>query len=132
MGYRTSVPQAFGADAAKASSRRRAGGSETVAAALGTLDWHRRDTLLEAVAAAAKELLRAPDFTVSLPKVAEEIGSATGVDRAHIFLVDGVDGNGQILEHYLWTQPGLPTPAEFKKPDHALGRGRAGRLDPAA
>jgi diguanylate cyclase (GGDEF)-like protein/PAS domain S-box-containing protein len=69
------------------------------------------------VAAAAKELLRSSDLAISLPKVAEEIGNATGVDRAHIFLIDGVGADGQILQHHLWTLPGLSTAAEFKNPN---------------
>ena len=52
------------------------------------LDNYRNDRLLEAVAFAAKGLLRSPDLKVSLPKVTEQIGQATGVDRAHIILVD--------------------------------------------
>ena len=65
--------------------------------ALAVLETLRRDGLLEAVAMAAKELLRLSDLAVSLPKVAAEIGIATGVDRTHIFLVDSADGDGQIL-----------------------------------
>ncbi len=67
------------------------------------LDGQRRDRLLEAVAVAAKELLRSSDLAVSLPKVAGEIGSATGVDRTHIFLLDPDRSDGCIRQHYLWT-----------------------------
>ena len=83
--------------------------------ALAVLDAHRRDTLLQTVAAAAKELLRSSDLSVSLPKVIERIGRATGVDRAHIFLIDGDNLEGRILEHHVWTVPGLPTPPKFQK-----------------
>jgi diguanylate cyclase (GGDEF)-like protein/PAS domain S-box-containing protein len=91
-------------------------GERDLAGALAALDARRRDRLLEAVAIAARELLRSSDLKVSLPKVAEEIGCATGVDRMHIFLVDAVNGDGRILQHYLWTAPGTPTPAEFQNP----------------
>jgi hypothetical protein len=97
MVSRSSASRKVGARAA----RLRPGDAEALTRSLAALDGHRRDKLLEAVAAAAKELLRSSDLAVSLPKVAEEIGSATGVDRVHIFLVDGVGGDGQILQHHL-------------------------------
>ena len=120
MASRSSEPQAAGADTGAAPAPLPSARYGAVSGALAALEQHRRDTLLESVAAAAKELLRSSDLTVSLPKVAEEIGSATGVDRTHIFLVDGSDGNGQILQHFLWTRSGLPTPAEFKHPSMPL------------
>jgi diguanylate cyclase (GGDEF)-like protein/PAS domain S-box-containing protein len=89
-------------------------GTGNLAGALAVLDAHRRDLLLEAVAVAAKELLRSPDLSVSLPKVMERLGVATDVDRAHIFLVDGTNGQGDILHHYVWIVSGLHTPPEFR------------------
>ena len=80
-------------------------------AVLGAL---RRDRLLEAVAIAAKELLRTSDLAISLPKVIELCGQATGVDRGHIFLIDTASGQGNILQHSVWTAPGIATPPEFK------------------
>ena len=80
-------------------------------AVLGAL---RRDRLLEAVAIAAKELLRTSDLSISLPKVIELCGQATGVDRGHIFLIDTASGQGNILQHSVWTAPGIATPPEFK------------------
>ena len=68
-----------------------------------------RDVILEAVAASAKELLRASDLQQSLPKVIERIGQATGVDRAHIFEVDTSTPASRVVEHYLWSAPGIPT-----------------------
>jgi len=82
--------------------------------ALARLDAYRRDKLLEAVALAAKELLRPSDLATSLPKVMERLGQATGVDRAHIFLIDAASGQGNILHHYVWIVPGTPTPPEFQ------------------
>ena len=70
---------------------------------------HRRDVILEAVAASAKELLRASDLQQSLPRVIKRIGQATGVDRAHIFEVDTSTPAGRVLQHYLWSAPGVPT-----------------------
>ena len=69
----------------------------------------RRDVILEAVAASAKELLRASDLQQSLPNVIKRIGQATGVDRAHIFEVDTSTPAGRVLQHYLWSAPGVPT-----------------------
>ncbi len=69
----------------------------------------RRDIILEAVAASAKELLRASDLQQSLPNVIERIGQATGVDRAHIFEVDTSTPACHVLQHYLWSAPGIPT-----------------------
>jgi diguanylate cyclase (GGDEF)-like protein/PAS domain S-box-containing protein len=87
--------------------------------ALATLDGRRRDALLEAVANAARELLTSADLKATLPKVAEQIGGATGVDRVHVFVVDG-SNKGEIVQHCLWVMPGLPTPAEFRKPSMPL------------
>lgn len=70
---------------------------------------HRRDVILEAVAASAKDLLRASDLQQSLPRVIKRIGEATGVDRAHIFEVDTSTPAARVLQHYLWSAPGVPT-----------------------
>jgi diguanylate cyclase (GGDEF)-like protein/PAS domain S-box-containing protein len=77
-------------------------------------DGHRRDKLLEAVAVTARELLNTSDLSISLPKVAERIGTATGVDRVHIFLIDTMSAQGDILQHFVWILPGLPTPPDFR------------------
>jgi hypothetical protein len=69
----------------------------------------RRDKLLEAVAIAAKELLRTSDLAVSLPKVIELCGQAIGVDRGHIFLIDAARGPKDVLQHSVWTAPGIAT-----------------------
>ena len=82
--------------------------------ALAVLDSQRRDRLLEAVAIAARELLNSSDLNVSLPKVAEQIGTAAGVDRVHIFLIDPASGQGDIIQHFAWIVPGLETPPEFR------------------
>ena len=47
-------------------------------------------------------------------------GSATGVDRAHIFLIDAANGEGHILQHYVWTAPGLATPPEFQNAKQSM------------
>ena len=85
------------------------------AEALAALDSRRRDALLEAMASAARELLTSSDLRATLPKVAEQIGVATGVDRVHVFVVDGGDA-GEIAQHCLWVVPGVATPEEFRKP----------------
>ena len=81
--------------------------------ALAHLDNYRNDRLLEAVAFAAKGLLRSPDLNVSLPKVTEQIGQAAGVDRAHIILVGADSDDGRFLQHHVWSVPGIATPPEF-------------------
>ena len=88
--------------------------SQNLTGALAVLDGHRRDRLLEAVAIAAKELLRSSDLAVSLPKVIGLFAGATGVDRGHIFLVDAANGQGNVLQHSVWTAPGIATPPEFQ------------------
>jgi PAS domain S-box-containing protein len=80
-------------------------------AVLGAL---RRDRLLEAVAIASKELLRSTDLAVSLPIVIELCGQAIGVDRGHIFLIDAASGPKNVLQHFVWTAPGIATPPEFR------------------
>ena len=94
--------------------------AEKISDALAVLNAHRRDRLLEAVAIAARELLNSSDLNVSLPKVTERIGAATGVDRVHIFLVDAARGDGQILQHFVSIVPGLATPPEFQQASEAL------------
>jgi diguanylate cyclase (GGDEF)-like protein/PAS domain S-box-containing protein len=95
-------------------------GEETFAEALAVLDTQRRDRLLEAVALIARELLNAADLRATLPKVAEQIGVATGVDRVHIFIIDDNGGAGHIEQHYLWAAPDITTPPEFANPTQPL------------
>ena len=114
MSPRAAAPGAVAINTAGSRMRLRPGDPTTLAGALAILDAHRRDMLLEGVAIAAKELLRSSDLSVSLPKVIEQIGHATGVDRAHIFLVDAAGGEGKILQHHVWTVPGITTLPEFR------------------
>jgi diguanylate cyclase (GGDEF)-like protein/PAS domain S-box-containing protein len=84
--------------------------------ALAVLATHRRDAILEAVAMSAKELLRSSNLEQSLPKVIEQIGISTSVDRVHILKIDPdapVD-EGRICMQYLWSAFGILTPPEFK------------------
>lgn len=71
-----------------------------LAGALAALDTHCRDRLSEAVQITARDLLNASDINVALPKVAEWIGTATGVDRVHVFLIDAASGLGNIVQHW--------------------------------
>ena len=95
-------------------------GGRDLTGALAALDAHRRDRLLEAVAITARDLLNSSDLNVSLPKVVERIGAATGVDRVHIFLVESVSARGNILQHFVWVTPGLPTPPEFQHASESM------------
>ena len=89
--------------------------NETLAALVA----HRRDAILEAVAASAKELLRSANTEQSLSKVIECIGQATGVDRVHILKLDpAAPERGNVLQHDVWTAPGISTPPHF---NHAAG-----------
>ena len=110
MASRTAASGATTAKIVDALAQRQPDDLQGPAGALAVLETLRRDKLLEAVASAAKELLRSSDLAVSLPKVAAEIGSVTGVDRAHIFLIDAADGDGRVIQHSLWTAPGISTP----------------------
>jgi diguanylate cyclase (GGDEF)-like protein/PAS domain S-box-containing protein len=102
------------ANAAAARKTRARTQDDRFADALAALDSRRRDALLEAVAISARDLLTSPDLHAVLPKVAEQIGTASGVDRVHVFLLDGA--KGEILHHCVWMVPGLPTPSEFSAP----------------
>jgi diguanylate cyclase (GGDEF)-like protein/PAS domain S-box-containing protein len=83
--------------------------------ALAILAAHRRDGILEAVAMSAKELLRSSNLEQSLPKVIEQIGHATGVDRVHILKIDPASPDqGHIVQHHLWSASGISTPPLFK------------------
>ena len=70
-----------------------------------------------------------PDSAVSLPKVTEQIGLATGVDRTHILLIDAAGGDGRVIaaqpvdraRHY--DAAGIP---EYHQGD---GEGRAQVVD---
>ncbi len=114
MASRTVAPSATAVATTNAQRKQRPDNLREPAGALAVLETLGRDRLLEAVAIAAKELLRPSDLAVSLPKVTELIGRATGVDRTHIFLIDVASGDGRILQHSLWTAPGIPTPPEFQ------------------
>ncbi len=114
------MPSAWSARPTSVDTKKKRRQREPLSQALATIDVYRRDQLLAAVAAVAKELLRTSDIAVSLPKVAERVGSAAGVDRAHIFLIDTQRGDGHILHHWVWTVPGLPTPPEFSDPTMSM------------
>jgi len=114
MASRSVTPGANAAATTGAGARRRRPDNfREPAGALTALDSYRHDKLLEAVAIAAKELLRPSDLAISLPKVTEQIGHATGVDRAHIFLIDAASGEGRVLQHSLWNAPGVTTPPDL-------------------
>ena len=114
MATRNAAPGASDPAKAKIRARPWPGDARTLNDALAALEAHRRDTLLEAVAEAARELLRAPEMGPSLQKVIERIGAAAGVDRAHLFLIDNTAHDGRIVEHHLWTPPDIQTPADFQ------------------
>ena len=83
--------------------------------ALAILAAHRRDAILEAVAMSAKELLRSSNLEQSLPKVIEQIGHATGVDRVHILKIDpAAPDQGHIVQHHFWSASGISTPLFFQ------------------
>ncbi len=114
MPSRAAIPGAITVDKTGSRARKRPAAAQDLAGALALLDGHRRDKLLEAVAIAAKELLRSSDLAVSLPKVIELFAQATGVDRGHIFLIDAASGHGDVLQHSVWNAPGIATPPEFQ------------------
>ena len=77
---------------------------------------HRRDTILEAIAMSAKELLRSSNLDASLPKVIERVGQAAGVDRLHILLRDGnrrSTGHYVLGQYYTWNAPGVSAPPDY-------------------
>jgi diguanylate cyclase (GGDEF)-like protein/PAS domain S-box-containing protein len=102
-------------DKLKTQHQSEASDRERQANSLATLETHRRDLLLEAIARSAKELLRASDLTRSIPKVLEHIGLATSVGRVHMLEVDpaGPIDEGRIISHNLWSAAGVSTPAGF-------------------
>jgi hypothetical protein len=114
MALRTATPGATAAEIVDACAQRHPDDLQGPASVLAVLETLRRDKLLEAVASAVKELVLSSDLAVSLPKIAAEIGSATCVDRTHIFLIDAADGDGRVIQHSLWTAPGSTTPPEFR------------------
>ena len=73
---------------------------------------HRHDTLLEAVATSAGELLRATDLDAALPGVLERIGRAAGADRIHVLEIDpaGAPRRGPVIAHGAWSAPGVSPP----------------------
>ncbi|MDO8878082.1 MAG: EAL domain-containing protein [Pseudolabrys sp.] len=90
-------------------------------ASLASLESHQRGMLLEAIARSAEELLRTSDLTCSIPKVLEQIGHATNVDRLHMLEIDPAASivEARIIGHRLWSAAGISTPAAFGD-----GRGR--------
>ena len=90
-------------------------GRERLAGSLAILEAHRRDILLEAIAKSAQELLRTGDLARSVPKVLEQIGHSTNVDRVHMLAIDPAEciDEGLIIDHMLWSVAGISTPAIF-------------------
>jgi len=84
---------------------------------LSLLAMHRRDTILEAIARSAQELLRSSDVTRSIPKVLELIGGATNVERVHMLVVDpeGPLEERHVVGHYVWAAADIHTPELFKE-----------------
>ena len=90
--------------------------SEALDRSLSLLALHRRDIILEAIAASAKELLRSNDVTRSIPKVLETIGHATGVERVHLLVVESpgsLDGH-RVVGHHFWSAANVTTSGVFK------------------
>jgi GAF domain-containing protein len=59
--------------------------------------------------------VRSSNLEQSLPKVIEQIGQATGVDRVHILKIDPASPDqGHIVQHHLWSASGISTPPFFK------------------
>jgi len=85
--------------------------------ALAILAAHRRDAALEAVAMSAKELLRSSDLQQSLPKVIEQIGHATGVDRVHIIEIDTDTSpeHSPVVQRYVWSAPGVSSSINYEE-----------------
>jgi GAF domain-containing protein len=85
--------------------------------ALAILAAHRRDAALEAVAMSAKELLRSSNLEQSLPKVIEQIGYATGVDRVHIIEIDTDTSpeHSPVVQHYVWSAPGVSSSINYEE-----------------
>ena len=83
---------------------------------------HRRDTILEAVAMSAKELLRSSDLQQSLPRVVERLGQATGVDRVHIIEIDAdtPSAHSPVAQHYVWSAPGASTSIKYQEMTDSL------------
>ena len=90
-------------------------GREVLDCSLSILALHRRDTILEAIAKSAQELLRSSDVKRSIPRVLELIGCATNVERVHILVVDatGPVKTRHVVDHYLWTTEDIQTPELF-------------------
>jgi diguanylate cyclase (GGDEF)-like protein/PAS domain S-box-containing protein len=84
---------------------------------LAMLAARRRDAILEAIAIGARDLMHAADLRLTLPKVLERIGEATGVDRVHIFEVDPARRDGHLLWHHIWSTPGVEIPDELQAAD---------------
>ncbi|MBV9171589.1 MAG: GAF domain-containing protein [Chloroflexi bacterium] len=66
---------------------------------------HERDTILEAVAFAAEQLLTAPDWEQSIDAVLRELGAATGVSR--VYIVPGAAEEPEGFGAHQWTAGGI-------------------------
>src|SRR5674476_1636411 len=88
---------------------------EPRAESLATLEVFQRDTLLEAIARSAEELLLTSDMTRSIPKMLEDIGHAANLDRVHLLSIDpaGAIDVGRIIGHNWWGAAGISMPAIF-------------------
>ena len=92
-------------------------GTSKLNSALAVLAAHRRDAILEAVAMSAKELLRSSNLEQSLPKVIEQIGYATGVDRVHIIEIDTDTSpeHSPVVQRYVWSAPGVSSSINYEE-----------------
>jgi PAS domain S-box-containing protein len=69
----------------------------------------RRDQILQAVAFAAENLLRSPEWEHSLDDVLRRLGAATGVSRVYIVPNDTSAADLRDDAHHEWTAAGIPS-----------------------
>ncbi len=67
----------------------------------------RRDLILQAVAFAAENLLRSPEWEHSIDDVLSQLGAATGVSRVYIVPNEAGDADLRVAGHHEWTADGV-------------------------
>jgi PAS domain S-box-containing protein len=89
----------------------------------------RRDLILQAVAFAAENLLRSPEWEHSIDEVLSQLGAATGVSRVYIVPNEAGDADLREAAHHEWTAGGFARRTDLPAPGAYLQRLRLGRWE---
>ncbi len=92
-------------------------------------DLRRKEAILNAIAFAADQFLKSPEWTSNLPAILEKLGAAAEASRVYIFQkVSEPDSPARVTQRFEWCAPGVEpfmndlSMQEFDMDENGLGR----------